>query len=384
MMRIWEVKRRIAGLILAFVATVTFGQLLICQRCGYENEVGSAICTHCSGSFPVQQEVPEASPLDEEIEDSENGHLPEQFVLAEIEEGQRHLKDLNYELARLFFLNALALEVVTAPAEQSDRSENLLEMIRSAESAARIVRKACPHCGGRGRTHVVFEGLDLRSRASAFGSDRSFTVEGHAGIACKACEGSGAVYVEGTVAELMVARRAATSTYIQYQQARRLASLGGVWVPSHVMETLSVRKKAMLMRSIALPCESCIGYGKADCRHCVGLGHIPCRNCQEGRVSERRAGDRVQRIGADRTRPCEVCGATGNLPCRDCRAEGTRACRGCGGAGIADACRACEARGYVTCRRCRGTKVHRGAACPACKSEGHTICASCNGRGRRN
>lgn len=371
----------IVAVVLGVVTAIAFGQLLICQQCGHENDAGAAVCTHCSGSFPVQ-EVPEVVAPDE-VEETHDTYLPLQVVLAEMAEGQRHLQDGSYELARFFFLNALALEGLTDPADDGNRSADLLGMVRSAESAARIVRKACPRCGGSGQEHVVFEGLHAARRGAAMGSERAFAVEGQGGVTCKECEGVGAVYVEGTIADRTFARRAAESAYVQYQQAKRYEPLGGAWVPPQLIETLSVRQQAMIMRSIVLPCRSCSGFGRSDCSRCVGRGSVPCRNCDEGRVPDVSAGDRVHRIGADRTRACDVCGGTGGLPCESCDAEGSIACRGCGGSGDVDVCRACEARGYVACRRCRGTKVHRGEACPFCKGEGEVLCTSCQGRGRR-
>ncbi len=373
---------RMVGAVLVCVAAVAFGQLLICQQCGYENEVGAAVCTHCSGSFPVQA-VPEVIAPEESVE-TQDEYLPLPVVLAEMAEGQQHLQGGNYELARFFFLNALALEALTDPADHGNRSENLLGMVRSAESAARIVRKACPRCGGSGQEQVVFEGLHSVRRGTAMGSERAFAADGQAGVTCRGCDGRGTAYVEGTIADRMFARRAAESAYVQYQQAKRYEPLGGAWVPPQLIETLNVRQQAMIMRSIVLSCRSCRGFGRSDCSRCVGRGSVPCRNCDEGRVSDVSARDRVQRIGADRTRACDVCDGTGGLPCENCEAEGTVGCRSCGGSGDADVCRACEARGYVMCRRCRGTKVHRGEVCPFCNGDGEVLCSSCRGRGRRD
>ncbi len=373
---------RITVLVLAFGAAVAFGALRICRMCGHENDnQGGVACSHCNALFP-EPEKPVADPVDEG-EDSGDGYIPRHVIDDEIAEGQKHLQDQKYELARLYFLNALSLAGGTDLMESDMRSEDLLAMVQSAELASRNVRKTCPRCGGSGQRQIVFEGLRSLSRGTTIGSERALSMEGDTGVRCQECGGDGTVHAVGTIDEMKYVRGRAAAEYSRLQQTRRFEPLGGTWVPPHLVDTLTARQKATIMRSIVLPCRSCGGYGRSDCRRCAGRGHTECRNCTEGRVPEDRSDNRVQRIGTNRTRECDTCQGAGTLPCRSCNEAGTIVCKACEGAGDADVCRACTARGYVTCNRCRGSKVLRGEACPHCRGEGYLVCSSCKGRGRR-
>ena len=383
-MRNKKILIRILCLFLVFMVVGASGALLICQRCGHENTQGVAACTHCATPFPVRDTPSQASSDVEEDEAAGNGYLPQEIPEREIAEGQKYLLERQYDVARFFFLNALALEAATDPAiDHRQRTDAVLGMIRSAEQASSIIRKACPFCAGSGQRQIAFEGLRSGGTGATIRSDRAISVEGGSSVRCTHCDGTGVVFAEGTIEERKFARNAAASAYGVYQRARRYEPLGGAWVPPNVIDTLSVRQKARVMRSIVLPCRSCGGFGRSDCRHCNGLGHRPCSRCNGGRVPVVLARERVQRLGADRTQECDTCEGVGTLACGSCQAEGTIACKACEGSGEADLCRACTARGYVTCNRCRGSKVFRGEACAHCRAEGYLVCSSCKGRGRR-
>jgi DnaJ-class molecular chaperone len=366
------------GFVLALTAAVAFGQLHICQKCGHENDKGIVACTHCKEPFPAQEEP--ANRQADVVEDSQDGYIPQQFVHAEIAEGQKHLQNQHYELARLFFLNALALEGVTDPVDHNSRSEKILAMVRSAGSASRAVRKPCPRCNGRGQHQVDAKGSSPLPRDSAIGLDRTFSAE----TKCRRCDGKGTVDALGTIDDMKVARGKAASEYSKIQHARRYEPLGGAWIPPHLADTLTSRQKATIMRSIVLPCQSCSGHGRSDCKRCSGLGRTECNNCNNGRVPYDRTTDRMQRISTNRTKECDTCRGTGALPCQSCDETGTIACKTCNGSGESDVCRTCSARGHLPCTRCRGSKVYRGEACLNCRGEGYILCTSCKGAGRRN
>ncbi len=382
-MRDRTTRRHIMLALLPFMAVLACGALHICQHCGHENEREAPTCTHCSVPFPLQETSPD-KPITETAETPDT-HLHRQIINTDIAEGQKQIQERNYELARFFFLNALALEGLAPPQDAESRAQELLGLIQAAEQSARIVNKTCLSCSGRGQQPVVFEGLRAQSSRSNVTTMRSFSQEGHSTVVCTECRGAGNVDAPGTIADLTFARNAAEAAYVQYQQARRYEPLGGTWVPAQIVDTLSVRQTATIMRSLVLACRSCTGFGRADCRNCEGLGRVNCGNCRDGRIFDlSRSGDRVQRIGGtDRTTECPNCSGMGTLPCGSCDATGTQACRRCGGSGNAEVCRTCETRGFVTCRRCRGTQIMRGEPCPACRAEGETLCTSCRGRGRR-
>ncbi|MFU8781099.1 MAG: hypothetical protein ACNA71_08775, partial [Kiritimatiellia bacterium] len=381
-MRTRKIHIWLMGLVVVFSAVVAFGQLLICQRCGHENDGGAIVCVHCSTRFPgVDQPEPRPAAA---VEERQDGYIAGQWVADELAEGRKYEQNQAYELARLFFLNALALEGVTHPAGHESRTGQLLQLVQVAEAAARSVRKTCPRCAGSGQQQVHFEGLGASNRGSSGDFGRAVSGAGASQTACKRCEGVGTVVAVATIDDMKLVRGRAASAYRQYQQARRYAPLGGAWIPPGLVDTLTVRQKATIMRSVVLACNACGGYGRSDCKSCGGQGRIECKDCDHGRVPFERGDSRVHRIGAEVTKACDACHGTGTLPCKTCAEAGTSVCRSCNGTGEARDCRTCSTRGYVLCRRCRGTQLYRGEACPACKGEGYTLCASCGGSARRN
>jgi len=367
------------GFSLLLGITAAVAQLHVCPKCGYENAQGVLSCTHCQARFPGQDSAVTGGVR--EIVGPGTDVIAAEYIVAEMAEGQKCFAAGKYELARLFFLNALALEGVSNPQDHENRSTQLLQLVAAAGAAALQVQKRCPRCGGSGQQPVDFEGLQSGASDGTLGSGQSFSTG--SGVACRKCDGTGTVLAAGTIADLKYVRGVALAEFRQYQQARRYEPLGAVWIPPHLVGGLSVRQRATVLRAIALPCEVCGGYGRTDCRHCEGRGRIDCKNCTAGRVAETASGDGVRRLGAGRLRACEICGGSGTLPCRECNEEGTLVCARCDGSGAAEVCRSCGARGYVTCRRCKGSKVYRGAPCPHCDGEGDTLCSSCNGHGRR-
>lgn len=378
----------IIGIVLCLSAMVVQAALHICQKCGYENDPGATICVHCKAPFPVQEQ-PAASAEDasEEVtEGAPDEYAPLELVYAEVAEGRTWMQKEAYELARCFFLNALALEGLTDPTEHNTRSEQLLRMVAQAESAARTVRKPCPRCGGSGRHTLKIAGLDSSNRGSDFGLGERLSTDDAAGITCKKCGGDGLVYAAGTIAEMTFARSKAQSAYGKYQQARKYEMLGAVWVPLRFADALTVRQKARLMRSIVLPCASCAGFGRKDCKHCDGVGRMDCPNraCNKGRVPVEQSNRNIQRLEGSSTKVCEVCGGLETVPCTHCDEQGSIVCADCNGSGDAEICSRCTGRGYVLCNRCKGSKMYRGEACANCRGEGYVLCPSCKGRGRRN
>jgi hypothetical protein len=365
------------------IVTVIAG-LNICSKCGYENSDAAVQCKHCKTVFPGKDK-PAGQPEDNLHQAQQETHkIALQMVKREIDEARKQLQNENYELARFFFLNALSLEGLTEPTDHVNRSQKLLEQIKSTEAAARKVQKPCPRCDGTGLQTVKFEGLDSSGSGQKLGSGNSLRPQRSSGVRCKKCGGKGTVLAIGTIEDLKFARGKAESEYRTLQQARRYEPLGGAWIPPQLIDKLTAREKATIMRVIGMPCEECAGYGRVDCKDCDGTGRIICEKCDNGRIPFEESSKGIKRVGENRTKACPECKGVGSLPCSRCNEEGSIACKDCGGSGEADICNSCTGRGYITCKKCKGTKEYRGEPCATCKAEGFILCTSCKGTGRRD
>lgn len=360
------------------------GELNICHKCGYENAEWADKCIHCSVRLSVKGEE---ALEDETVSESsfDQGFLSAEIVSKEVAEGQKYQEKKDYELARLFFRNALAMEGLTNPEDGEKRAERLIGMIRQSEKASRTVTKECPRCGGTGAGAVKLDSLETTRGRGGKPLGASKVVLNVPSQKCKRCDGTGNVSVTGTIDDLKYQAGKAESSYRRLQQARKYEPVGNAWVPKSVADELDVKQRATLMRGVVSPCSACGGVGRLDCRKCKGDGRIPCGNndCKNGKVPLAKDDKVMKRMQGDLTKKCSECNGRGTIPCRSCDEEGTILCSRCGGSGECAVCDKCNGRGYVDCSKCSGTAEYRGESCKYCAGTGVVLCSSCGGEGHK-
>lgn len=370
--------------LLAVVCPVT--ALNICNKCGYENAENACKCSHCGAVLKENKGAADiqASTVPEETRQGDF-IFPAGVVAEEISKGRELYQKQKYELSRLFFRNALAMEGIADADDGAERSAKILAMVKQSETAARVITKKCPRCDGTGRGIVKFETL-----GSSGQSGRHKPLGGWRrkvpGKTCQRCNGTGTIKTTGTVADMKYKTGQALSDYREMQRSRKYVPVGNAWVPADIEPDLGVRQKAMLMRATASPCEECAGFGKVDCRKCDGEGRIKCTNkdCHKGRVPLEEDDKKVKRLQSDNKKICPVCHGRGTLRCEECDGEGAVLCPRCDGTGEQDICRKCSGQGYVECRRCKGTGRYKDGVCASCGGEGVELCSSCGGDGRKD
>lgn len=388
-------KQRSPVLIALFLCAALFvpaalAELLLCPECGYENPDGSRACTHCRAALPDRgREQTEAAGSDAaEGEDrrpeetagehetdllSEEGFLSLRVVRDEVREAGRYQEQGEYEVARLFYRNASALNLLTDPGSGGRLSSSLVEAIRRCETPGGRAARKCPQCDGTGKRMMM--------TTSTTGEVEYREVYGQH---CPRCRGAGTVLKPATCSERLYRRGRAVNTVKLLQQARKFVPVGEAWVPAELESRLTLQQEVTLRRALAAPCAECGGLGRTDCRHCEGTAAAACPNgdCVNGKV-EVTATDRLVRTALTRLEKCEVCDGKAEVACDKCGGKGSFVCRKCNGSGEREACGKCGGRGLSSCGRCKGTGSYRDDICPYCKGAGETLCTSCNGDGRR-
>ena len=358
---------------LAFVAFIAAAPV-ICPKCGWEMTENDRVCTHCGAELPPPKPVEHVATAESTARGA-SFFLDPEIVEAEIAVGIEQLRSGNPEVARLFFKNASALNLLTEhPGGVVDeRSNRILQFTLESEQQMRMVRRPCPECGGSGKKSMTVTSLDGKVERKEV-----------PGSICPACDGRGYVVATGTIDEQRFRMGKALSLYTTLQQGRRMVRIGEAWVPQKVADRLGIRQRILLKRTLALPCPDCMGLGRNDCRKCQGLGRIKCPNpkCENGLVSVE-SGGLLTETRLKRKEKCKVCGGVGTVLCPECKGSGSILCKTCGGTGARELCRRCNGEGLTTCPRCKGSGMVGGEVCAECKGEGVVECASCGGDGRK-
>jgi hypothetical protein len=369
------VTRAIArGVAFALLLTVSTGlaALRICAKCGYENPDGGTSCSHCGAVLP--QQVPEVvTGVDSNpVVRTGSARVDEALVEEEVRRGQERLARNEPDLAKLFFRNALAFDLLTGKTN-AVRSGQIGELLQRCDALRGRVKIRCPACDGTGRRRVNMIGLD----------GREIEVVGSTGSTCPRCGGSGSIARSGTVSDRKLAIGKAMGQYRTLQQGRRFVPVGGAWLPEQVASGLTVRDRVTVLRATAAPCAACLGTCQVDCTACSGSGNVKCtnRSCVGGRVTlkpEERLGRSIEQV-----QKCKICGGTGVVPCERCRGSGALLCKACNGTGDRALCQRCGGAGLTPCQRCSGTGQSQGVPCKACAGKGEVLCTGCQGDGRK-
>lgn len=354
----------------------SLGALNICKKCGYENGESVSVCTHCEAVIFI---VPEKTDSEPNLDDADKAfHFSASVISEEVALGRTYTEKEQYELARLFYQNALAMNALGDTSDEGKSAKRLINLIKEVERAAMIVKRKCHRCGGTGKHRVKLDSMNS-SKKSQFGSG------GLSGTKCSKCEGVGTVSGGGTIEGLKFIKGQAESAYRKLQQARKYEPMGGAWIPLDAVSQLDVRQRATLMRGVPMTCRTCNGFGRVDCRSCDGAGWTECRNkdCNKGKVPLEKDDTRVRRLSGEILKKCRECNGRGGNPCDVCKEAGSVLCSRCDGSGAANECTKCGSRGYLECKKCGGTKEYRGDPCLSCRGEGVSLCSSCNGEGQK-
>lgn len=350
---------------------------VICPRCGYENADTESACTHCQAAFPAAERGdadPKGASPEGAAKDAPAANTSrEPLVAADIARGQVYLEQGATELARLFFRNAAALNMMSGNGDRSRTGQRIVALLNQCAGSRPHARRDCIVCGGSG--WITPPAPSLAGSSAGLQLPRR---------QCKACGGTGGAAWGGTVDDRKYVRGRAVRQYRTLQRARGYNPLGGAWLPPGRADELDVRQRVRIKRATAPPCTACLGFGRTDCRECNGQGRVACpeRDCVNGKVTVEDAGG-LTRSTVTRTRACRVCDGRGVVACEACHGRGSVLCEDCNGTGEQERCRRCGGEGAMACRRCDGTGRRKGLECRACGGEGVSECSSCNGDGRR-
>jgi hypothetical protein len=338
----------------------------VCERCNYEVNEGAVSCSHCGA--PVTSNVAAFASATEDTGESFGPSLVEK----EIQEGRHQRSKGDDEVAAALFRNALALEQIVPEGSDARRGERIRRFLQESGADGMRVQRQCRACGGSGKTLFTAEVID--GKATSVQSS----------VACRLCGGSGKVMVDATVAETMAARGAAAKRLAALQQSRKYVAVGGAWVPVSLETNLSVRQTALLKRTAAPPCQTCLGTCWQQCADCQGTGRQPCSNskCVKGMVTEKISGG-FKGMDLPRKMKCRTCGGTSYENCASCAGKGKAACAPCNGTGERAVCNRCDGAGTQSCAKCTGAGKVKGATCAACRGEGIMLCVACKGDGRK-
>lgn len=352
------------GLFLAIAMSAL--AIRVCERCSYEVPDGAVSCSHCGAA--VSSNVAAFAVSDVSDQESASANLVEK----EIQEGRLQRSKGDAEVAAALFRNALALEQIVPGEPDSKRGERIRRLLQDTAADGMKVQKPCHVCGGSGKTMFTAEVIDGRSPGL------------QTAVACKACSGTGRMMRDATVSEAMAARAAAARRLAALQQSRKYVAVGGAWVPLSIETNLTARQTALLKRTAAPPCQTCLGIGSQQCRTCLGLGRTECSNrkCVKGIVSEK-SNDGIRGTEFVRKTKCRTCGGAGFERCSECAGKGFAACPACNGTGERAVCSRCDGTGTQQCAKCAGSGKINGNVCGFCKGEGIGQCASCKGDGRK-
>ena len=359
-------------------AVLAIAQIVVCPKCGFECQSGSAKCTQCE--TPLSGKAPSVEPIpgDDKPESADKGasfapggklqYLGLEVLKQEVQSGRKFVDSGNLDLARLFFRNALALDRLARADPDGKRVETLRKNIKQCERWSQAVRQDCPVCGDSPKPRMKVASVTGEVRYQDIGKK-----------ICPRCTGSKFIVKPMTVAQWKERGAKAAKQFESLQAERQFANAAGVWVPRDIEAKLTMVQRAAMRKALGLPCGTCSGAGQTDCDKCSGLGEIRCagQGCEMGLITVE-TGGQLMKGKLIRTENCPVCNGTGAVNCPDCKGAGKDACRKCGGTGLAPACRKCSGEGLIECRKCKGAGSVKDQPCAECGGEGKVMCPTCS------
>lgn len=387
-----------ALLVLLVLAVLVAAGVLICPKCGYEYQAGTALCGHCGAELPA---APPSKPEPDDLPPARGGEAPvlslEQDIVnsgiveRELRSAEHSLEQNRFWLAMMLGRNAMALNELTSDS-RGGRYQRILRVVETCKSKLRVAIRPCPICDGTGKQTILTLSLNAE------------TEKRRVNMPCPACHGRGSIKAATLLKDLRFGRARAIDDYVVLQKRKVFSELFGVWLPADVIPRLSTRQTVAMKRAFGGGCPECLGFGLSGCSSCDGTGLQICSepSCVAGRAvcpvckgtgtEKRRNDDKKSSIVRKRRCPkcsgrglitCETCRGRGFTPCAVCEGRKGIMCRKCEGRGLRPLCGKCDGKAYLECAKCMGTGAYRGNTCPKCNGEGITICTSCRGTGRK-
>lgn len=392
-------KRPRSPFLLATLLTTLFAllvhaeSLVICGSCGTEASGGAKFCSHCGAALsgtsgtdaPAVEPAPSpANPAAPAAASSVDiaaigGKAAQDCVLA----GRKQVQANRPDIARVLYMNALAIAGIDPAVLSPAQGEKLQEEIHVCDEKLSMIRAECPACQGSGRRSLQVTSLGGSTAASQ-------TTSVSSGIRCASCNGTGKTMRRRTVGERKTALGQGTQAAETTLRSLGFVQEGNAWIPQELVPALDLAQRCRLRRAAAAPCPDCQGFGLTDCRKCGATGYIPCKakGCENGWIVDEPLNQLDSKSVALKARkPCPMCKGTALVPCPGCSGRGALTCSKCEGTGRRSLCHACGGEGSGPCPTCRGSGTAKTTAksdpapCPTCNGTGKSFCKTCHGEG---
>ena len=370
---------RITALFLALISmgcVCALAALLICSKCGYENDPGSRFCSHCGAALVGGAEVNPSDTVNPPAGAPETAGAPilvsAALVEGELKAATDQLDKRNGWLVLFYCENAVALNTIAKTGK--DVNERVLLLHGKCEAAVKSSVKECRVCDGVGSLVKQSSSMSVEGRSRNQAAVKEV---------CPACHGTGIVPGSAGLDALKHGYDVALKQYAIMREGARWVPVGNAWIPLSLDCKLNYRQVATLKRLTGSRCQECVGTGQTSCSKCDGAGRLKCpnHNCIGGFVTKKLddklgAEDRVISVR------CSTCDGRGSIKCSACDGDGSLTCKICRGRGKLPICQHCDGEGLVQCSTCDGTGMQKKASCKVCGGCGSILCRSCMGCGR--
>lgn len=318
--------------------------LVICPECGRESDVAASFCSKCGAALQAGQGTA-----------AHDAHSPGD--------------------------DAVAAGASADAADGAQLRQSVPEAVSAAKAAARDVAEARRRrsAGDAAAAFALFrnaQALLASGAGPALSANATRTLAAEAETARLEFDG------KFPASRRQAAAAAGMRTAEAYFRGEGRVRLGGAWVPSGWVTSLSPPSLAAIRLSIPPLCAACSGAGFIPCRTCAGTGSVPCRakGCVGGLVERKPVNSLTPKTDISIRENCPVCGGTSRVACGACAGRGRDTCRKCGGTGDAPLCKGCAGTGLQDCRQC--LKKGIDPECPLCFGTGKVLCGKCGGDGR--
>lgn len=352
------------------VCVCAVAAILICAKCGYENDQGSRFCKHCGAALALGAEPNPAVTTNTPVGGQEAAVAAPVVVSTAVTESElraasEQLERRNGWLALFYCENAMALNAIAKTSR--NLTDRVLQLHEECEAGVRSSVRECRVCDGTGS--IARHGNS---------GDR-----GESKATCTTCSGTGIVPGRAGLDALKHGYDGAMKMYSVLRMGARWVPAGNAWIPPDLDGKLNHRQIAALKRVTGSRCPNCAGTGQMTCSKCNGLTRVKCpnRQCSNGRVQKKLEpglGGQERTIMVS----CGECGGRGSIKCSGCDGHGSVACKACRGSGILPVCQLCDGEGLKKCSDCKGTGKKKAVVCSGCGGCGSILCRSCMGSGR--